>query len=62
MARVAQLLEETVECDFVDINMGCPIGQDLLLRPSTMRSSPLKLPGSFCIFKEDRNFFFSVKL
>ena len=25
MARVAQLLEETVDCDFVDINMGCPI-------------------------------------
>jgi len=25
MARVAQLLEERVECDFVDINMGCPI-------------------------------------
>ena len=25
MARVAQLLEEKVNCDFVDINMGCPI-------------------------------------
>ena len=25
MARVAQLLEEKVDCDFVDINMGCPI-------------------------------------
>jgi len=25
MGRVAQLLEENVECDFVDINMGCPI-------------------------------------
>ena len=25
MARVAQLLEERIECDFVDINMGCPI-------------------------------------
>jgi len=25
MARVAQLLEEKIECDFVDINMGCPI-------------------------------------
>jgi len=25
MARVAQLIEEQVECDFVDINMGCPI-------------------------------------
>ena len=27
MARVAQLIEETVDCDFVDINMGCPIGK-----------------------------------
>jgi len=25
MARVAQLLEERIECDFIDINMGCPI-------------------------------------
>ena len=25
MARLAQLLEEQVDCDFVDINMGCPI-------------------------------------
>jgi len=25
MARVAQLIEEQVDCDFVDINMGCPI-------------------------------------
>ena len=25
MARVAQLLEDRVDCDFVDINMGCPI-------------------------------------
>ena len=25
MGRVAQLLEENVECDYVDINMGCPI-------------------------------------
>merc|ERR1719270_2998474 len=25
MARVAQLMEEKVDCDFVDINMGCPI-------------------------------------
>jgi len=25
MSRVAQLLEEYVECDFVDINLGCPI-------------------------------------
>jgi len=25
MARVAQLMEENVDCDFVDINMGCPI-------------------------------------
>jgi len=25
MARVAQLIEENIDCDFVDINMGCPI-------------------------------------
>jgi len=25
MARVAQLLEERIDCDFIDINMGCPI-------------------------------------
>jgi len=25
MARVAQVIEEHVDCDFVDINMGCPI-------------------------------------
>lgn len=25
MARVAQLLEQQIDCDFVDINMGCPI-------------------------------------
>jgi tRNA-dihydrouridine synthase 3 len=25
MSKVAQLLEENVDCDFVDINMGCPI-------------------------------------
>jgi len=25
MARVAQLLEDRIECDFIDINMGCPI-------------------------------------
>jgi len=25
MSRVAQLLEDKVDCDFVDINMGCPI-------------------------------------
>jgi tRNA-dihydrouridine synthase 3 len=25
MARLAQLVEERVDCDFVDINMGCPI-------------------------------------
>jgi tRNA-dihydrouridine synthase len=30
MARVAQLIEETVDCDFVDINMGCPIGKAAL--------------------------------
>ena len=31
MARVAQLIEETVDCDFVDINMGCPIGKIFFL-------------------------------
>ena len=30
MARVAQLMEEKIDCDFVDINMGCPI--DLIYR------------------------------
>lgn len=30
MSRIAQLLEETVDCDFVDINMGCPI--DLIFK------------------------------
>jgi len=30
MARLGQLLEERVDCDFVDINMGCPI--DLIFK------------------------------
>lgn len=30
MSRVAQLIEERVDCDFVDINMGCPI--DLIFK------------------------------
>ena len=43
MSRVAQLLEEQVDCDFVDINMGCPIdliykkgmGSGLMIRLET---------------------------
>jgi len=42
MARVAQLMDEFVDVDFVDVNMGCPIdlvcnvgaGSALLLRPN----------------------------
>jgi len=30
MARLAQLIDERVDCDFVDINMGCPI--DLIFK------------------------------
>ena len=30
MARLGQLIEERVDCDFVDINMGCPI--DLIFK------------------------------
>ncbi len=41
MARVAQLLEETVECDFVDINMGCPIGQHPSMPSSPVHEMPL---------------------
>lgn len=41
LSRIAQLIEENVVCDFVDLNMGCPIdlvcdrgaGSSLLLKP-----------------------------
>ena len=35
MARCAQLLDERVEVDFVDINSGCPI--DLICNKSASR-------------------------
>ena len=25
VARCVQLLDDTIDCDFIDINMGCPI-------------------------------------
>ncbi|XP_023348376.1 tRNA-dihydrouridine(47) synthase [NAD(P)(+)]-like [Eurytemora carolleeae] len=46
MSRVAQLLEEQVDCDFVDINMGCPI--DLIYKKGMgsglmIRKRPLEI-------------------
>lgn len=46
MSRVAQLLEERVECDFVDINLGCPI--DLIFKKGMgsglmLRKRPLEI-------------------
>ena len=49
MARVAQLMEEKIDCDFVDINMGCPI--DLIYRrvvTSTHKAGPPSLTSVFC--------------
>ena len=51
MARVAQLMEEKIDCDFVDINMGCPI--DLIYRwvvtsTHTQGSDPPSLTSVFC--------------